>query len=993
MGPGRGTALSAMPDMPNQTPNAVDLEELTRLGAQEGIAATHLFAKISGALFEDDAKVAVKIADRYTLLDKLGTGANGEVYAAYDNKLERKVAFKVLRLPGGSSGGARLEREAQALAKINHPHVVQVHDVGMHKGEVFLTMELVKGEPLDDWAKTRKPSLDQRLDVLIAVGQGLAVVHAQGILHRDIKPANILVDEQGRPRLADFGIARSDLQSSTSATDLQAPPHASGTLPTTMTHGAGTPDYMSPEQCEGRVLDASSDQFGFCVVVWETVYGVHPFRAGDPAAQRARILAGNIEPLGKMPGMPPRLEEVLRRGLAKDPRGRFPGMKELVAELTAIRNPPRRSRTGWMLLGGGALGIFAAAMYGQAAAGHCEMAAEQVAEVWSGERATAIRAAFAASGEGPAAAVGEKVVERLDAFAGKLQAAMTANCVAHDDKELSETQYHNGQQCLEERRLALADAVRALSVAGPGLLVVDPLAVSEELGDVAQCEDRDYLAAAVAGPPEASRPAVEAVAALRRKGDMELVRGEFKAAEKTFTQAVADARLAGYAPETSRALYDLSRTYLRLGRSDDAELLLHQAQTLADGAGDDYAAADAVLLMFNVAVEKALIDESERRYAEVSAKLQRTGRNRGGPRGELELVRTALLMSNKQLDEAKRVFAEAERDLADPAMAPGLWQVDLWRTRSVLARLTGDKQAAAEAAQKARDAMRVFVGTEDHPLFAVSLAREEIFAGELEAAAKRLERVRGVLERSFGSESAMMAQYYVTLALLHEARGEEEGLFAAVMSAERLLPGQRVDSMLVRTFAEVVTRLGWAWRSRGRVEEALALYDRGIKALTGVRAPAYDSTFAVFAASRADILLKRMDDPNALYRAQEDVTAALERFPIEQVALDPAIMTFVLRVASDVAFARGDLASTRKRAEEALVLLNKYPEPETSMRVSYTLAQALGWSDPRAKDLAGGAIDYLIGIGRSSDAREIGDWLDDGQFNESVEPTKEQSSG
>ena len=176
-----------MPEISSQGPDADDLDELARLGAQEGIAATHLFAKISEALYEEEGVMAV-IAKRYELGAKLGAGTNGVVYEAFDRNLRRKVAFKVLRLPGGGNTGAGLLREASALAQIRHPNVVQVHDAGMHGGEVYLTMELVPGKSLAEWLTTKRPSLEQRLDVLIAVGQGLAAVHAREIIHRDIKP-------------------------------------------------------------------------------------------------------------------------------------------------------------------------------------------------------------------------------------------------------------------------------------------------------------------------------------------------------------------------------------------------------------------------------------------------------------------------------------------------------------------------------------------------------------------------------------------------------------------------------------------------------------------------------------------------------------------------------------------------------------------------------------------------------------------------------------
>ncbi|HMV69509.1 MAG TPA: serine/threonine-protein kinase, partial [Myxococcota bacterium] len=181
--------------------------------------------------------------DRYVVLHVLGAGGMGVVYEAWDPELERRVALKVLR-PG--SPMERAQREAQALARITHPNVVSVHDVGVVAGQVFVVMELVAGEPLGGWARGRASG--EVLDVLVQAGRGLAAAHAVGVVHRDVKPDNILVTRGGRAVVTDLGLARAP----TAAPHPQA---AVGSLTVTGTL-LGTPAYMAPEQARGERVDA-----------------------------------------------------------------------------------------------------------------------------------------------------------------------------------------------------------------------------------------------------------------------------------------------------------------------------------------------------------------------------------------------------------------------------------------------------------------------------------------------------------------------------------------------------------------------------------------------------------------------------------------------------------------------------------------------------------------------------------------------------------------
>jgi predicted Ser/Thr protein kinase len=264
---------------------------------------------------------------RYVLLDPVGRGGMGVVYSAFDPELDRKVAIKFLRPGKGASPAAarpQLLAEAQAIARLSHPNIVTVHDVGTFDGEVFFAMEYVKGETLRRAQLPGLAGLKQTLSLYTAAGEGLAAAHRAGIIHGDFKPENVLVGEDGRVRVTDFGLAR--------AVHEHAP------------RFAGTPAYMAPEHWRGKSSDVRSDQYSFCLALLEAVEGkrpeevekASPSQPPEPVSLRRRTL-------------PARLSRVLARGLAVDPAQRWPSMDALLDALRQARLPFRQS-TGLLAL-------------------------------------------------------------------------------------------------------------------------------------------------------------------------------------------------------------------------------------------------------------------------------------------------------------------------------------------------------------------------------------------------------------------------------------------------------------------------------------------------------------------------------------------------------------------------------------------------------------------------------------------------------------------
>ncbi|HEY7375739.1 MAG TPA: serine/threonine-protein kinase, partial [Polyangia bacterium] len=235
------------------------------------------------ALLDPGARIG-----RYLIIERVGAGAMGVVYGAYDPELDRKIAVKLLK--GGDAGPedaarARLLREAKAMARLAHPNVIAVYDVGIFDGQIFLAMEFLSAGTLRSWLADRPRGWREVLDVFVAAGRGLAAAHAAGLVHRDFKPDNVLLDKEGRPRVVDFGLARD--AAGAPADDHGGETHAraaaettSGTHLGTLTRkGAimGTPAYMAPEQITGEATDARTDQFSFCVTLWEALHGERPF--------------------------------------------------------------------------------------------------------------------------------------------------------------------------------------------------------------------------------------------------------------------------------------------------------------------------------------------------------------------------------------------------------------------------------------------------------------------------------------------------------------------------------------------------------------------------------------------------------------------------------------------------------------------------------------------------------------------------------------------
>jgi hypothetical protein len=287
------------------------------------------------------------VVGRYLLLESIGEGGMGQVYSAYDAELNRKLAIKLLQPRSDETRDedrGRFMREGQAMARLSHPNVVAVHDVGSFGEAVFIAMDLVEGQTLEDWVEQARPSWREVTHVLLQAGHGLAAAHAAGVIHRDFKPRNILLGKDGRVCVTDFGIATAvggpERAEPRIPKDLPLDRESSDMLSVPLTrygHVVGTLAFMSPEQLRGQGIDARSDQFSYCVTFHEALYGESPF-GGETVAERYDLIQGGVlRPVPPAAKVPDWLRKVLMRGLAAQADERFPSMEALLGEVARGR--------------------------------------------------------------------------------------------------------------------------------------------------------------------------------------------------------------------------------------------------------------------------------------------------------------------------------------------------------------------------------------------------------------------------------------------------------------------------------------------------------------------------------------------------------------------------------------------------------------------------------------------------------------------------------
>ncbi len=471
---------------------------------------------------------------RFTLLQRLGVGAMGVVYAAYDPELDRRIAVKLLRTRegrGAARAQARLLREAQAMARLSHPNVAVVHDVGTHEGDVFVAMEFIRGDTLQGWLRKQPRKWQEVVDLFVQAGRGLAAAHAAGLVHRDFKPTNAMIGDDGRVRVLDFGLCFAEAVVDTEATGDM---HVDVRI-TRREEVVGTPAYMPPEQfLRGGVVGPASDQFSFCASLYEALYDQLPFAGETVHEVSLAIAGGELRPPPRASRVPPWLQNIIQRGLKPNAADRFPSMEALLRVLGRSRTRHRGNLAiaGTLALATGFVGFWAARSQA-VTVDPCSGGAAEIAEVWGMLPRAAAEQALAAAGPAYAEEIWPRVASDLDQYADAWQGIHREACLAHQRGETSGVLLDRRMACLARRKAALGEAVRVLSEANAEV-ALHALEVINNLPTLERCSDLEALAAEVPPPSdpqvraqfEALRPRLARVRTLDHAGLTAMALGE-----------------------------------------------------------------------------------------------------------------------------------------------------------------------------------------------------------------------------------------------------------------------------------------------------------------------------------------------------------------------------------------------------------------------------------------------------------------------------------
>jgi serine/threonine-protein kinase len=915
---------------------------------------------------------------RYVVLEEIGRGGMGRVLRAYDPKLQREVALKeVRRSLLGSDGTIRLVAEARAMAKLSHTNVVSVFDVVEFGDEatettdrrrLVLVLELVVGTTLRGWLKEQERPWREIVARYVEAGHGLAAAHDAGLLHRDFKPANVLISDQGQIKVTDFGLAKGvDTTHGISASGLSS--RDSGDAITEVGVVMGTPRYMAPEQHAGRALSPATDQYAFCLALWESLHDAPPFSGKDLAKQKT-----SGPPRWCNEVVPRRLAQAIERGLNPDPDQRWPNMQALLAALSVDADAQRhRSRVAVAALLGVTVATVGYASWAGSHSDQCSGAAEQLEGTWDPQRRRQVEAAMLTTDAAFARGVWERTEEALDDYTQRWIQTHTDACEATAVRgEQSEAVMDLRMGCLYHARMELDAVVGVLSTADADVIQNAHRLVGD-LRDLELCDDIDALQADVKPPPAELREVVDDAYGLLSQADAERVAGRYEASQSRIDAAVLALAEVEYDPVQAELAMQQGLTAYALGDLEASAGALERAVRLGTQARHWKLVNNGLTSLVSVVgFEQRRMDEALR-YLPMAEGLATDPD-----------ARASLLNEVGRLRQAQGKFAESEAELRRAlalrreALGPDHPHSAMIRSNIATALAAQGKLAEAEAECRHVIEMQQKDLGPDHPEVAASrnnLAAVLQSQGKYEEAEAEFRAVLKLLRDALGPEHphVAMAMSSLGLNLQYEGRYEEAEaqLVAAVDLLEHRLGPEHPE------LAASLNNLCNVRFAQKKYPEAAAAQQRALN--LWVAALGEDHPDVGLAHNNLGVIYMAQGD---LERAESEHRQALA---IREKALAPDN--------PDLAQSRYNLARlllqtdrVAPAVELAEAAWNRFDDdslpPGRRASAAFLLAQALWRSDPaehpRARELAQRAQEDFAKAGspQADKVDEVAAWLD-----------------
>ncbi len=903
---------------------------------------------------------------RYRLERPLGAGGMGEVYLAHDDRLDRSVAIKRVRVDGvGGQHQERLRREARALARLSHPNVVQVYEVDEHEGQTFVVMEYIDGQTLGRWLAQTERSWNEVLEVFLAAARGLIAAHEAGLVHRDFKPDNVLLGSDGSVRVVDFGLvlAGEDLR------DLDEDPGASGTGDARLSQAGaiiGTIRYMSFEQLCGQPIDARSDQFSFCLSLYEALWGEPPFSLSSCVARLSALDGARpMTPTARRGGPPAAIWRAIRRGLQRDSDDRWPDMRCLCDALERVVH--RRRRLVWMGSSALALGVAGGAgVLGGAGelaepVDPCAVVERELVGTWGDEQRAGLERQVAGLSASHVGDSQTRIVAGLDAWASEWVDVREQTCRAgmehHTGPDLARAQ----EECLTRHRHRVEDLVALLLEPGmDGDVLADAVDAVVRLPDSAVCGEELALLRL-----DAPAPAIaDEVAMLRRQIDrVEQLRmlGRVDEALTLAEQHETAARELGFGPVYAEALRERASAEFDAGSRVEGEAILRDAIDVAELNHHDALAAD---LWVNLTL-RTIVDHRDLAAAEPLMRRMTVASGRMGDPARLRIqvmfVTAAMARLRGETERAEQLYRDGLRQAMDePSLTH---QLPYYRSQlaSIVASRAPNSDEVVSLRRDSLETAEVLYGPL-HPL----VAREAFVLGnvliptEPEEARALLVRAAAIWQGRHSRPHPDLARAHLALAKFALNAGE---LDVAESHAEVI--SEVFDQSVPRDSLERVN-LAWLRMTlhgvRGEHEDSIAQARIGVGLLDAHLGPGHPDALTLQVGMVGSLLaLGRVD------QASERLEALL---PLVQGQPDEAL---VRMTRAEVALMRGD----DERAHEELMAIGETAaSPLGDHEFSYALLRAL--TDVRRDRLGPSAMERLTRARHETHIlpAQISAWLD-----------------